>query len=71
MYEMNMKIGIYPITVIYEHSFEKDPFGTGNSPKQHYIDVLGVYLEDSKYEVTDLFAPWMDEIEENILAEVA
>lgn len=66
-----MTIAGYPLIVNYEHTVERDPYGTGDSPRQHYIDVVGVFLEDSKYDVRELFDSWMDEIEENILAEVA
>lgn len=68
---MEMTIAGLPIEVHYEHTVENDPYGTGDSPRQHYIDVVGVFLLNTHYEIRDLFEPWMDEIEENILAEVA
>lgn len=66
-----MTIAGLPIQVCYEHTIENDPYGTGDSPRQHYIDVVGVFLLHTPYEIRDLFEPWMDEIEETILAEVA
>lgn len=61
----------YDIEVEYEHSTEKDPYGTGDSPTTHYIDICGVYLDGCKQNVIDLFEPYLDRIEDNILSEIS
>lgn len=64
-----MTIAGLPIVVEYEYEEVNDVFGTGDSPTEHYIDVISVRLSDSIHNIYDLFEPWMDEIEDIILAE--
>lgn len=61
----------YDIEVEYRHTKERDPYGTGDSPTAHYIDICGVYLDGCKQNVIELFEHYLDRIEQNILSEVA
>lgn len=71
MYETSMMIAGLPIIVEYEHDTERDPYGTGDSPTKHYIDVMTIRLDDSSHNIRDLFEAWIDDIEDIILAEVS
>jgi hypothetical protein len=59
----------YDIEVDYEYSCEKDPLGTGDSPRAHYVDICGVYLDGCKQDVLELFEKHLDIIEANIIEE--
>lgn len=61
----------FDIEVEYDYESEKDPYGTGDSPTAHYVDILGIYLDGCKRDVKDLFEHKLDDIEDLIIAEVS
>lgn len=67
MEQIELKIAGYPIVVDYEHTVEKDPYGTGDSPTAHYVDIVAIYLDDSSHDVLELFSAYLDEITDEII----
>ena len=67
METIELEVGGYPISVEYEYSQESDPYGTGDSPTMHYVELLSIKLIDSDIEVIDLFDSFFETIEEKII----
>lgn len=70
MEQIELCIASYPIIVNYRHSKEKDPYGTGDSPTAHYVDIVSIYLNDSNHDVYDLFYDYIDEITDEIIESI-
>lgn len=47
--------------VHYEFSSERDPSGTGDSPKAHSVDILAIETVDDPKDIQDYLADWVVE----------
>jgi len=60
------------LDVYYSYESEKDPYGTGDSPTAHYVEIIAIEPEDSTIDITDLLSDKVIErIEDEIIQEEA
>lgn len=64
----NMTMLGFDIEVEYDYECEKDPYGTGDSPTAHYVDIMGIWLDGCKQDVMELFEHKLDDIRDIIIA---
>lgn len=56
------------LDVYYSHESEKDPFGTGDSPTLHYVDIQAVELASEPTDISSILAESvLDDIEQQII----
>lgn len=69
---MTTKINGIELDVYYSYESEKDPYGTGDSPTAHYVEIIAIEPEDSTVDITDLLSDRVIErIEQEIIEEEA
>ena len=60
------------LDVYYGYESERDPYGTGDSPTAHYVEILSVEATDSTVNIQELLSDWMlEQIEQDIIDEEA
>ena len=60
------------LDVYYSYESERDPYGTGDSPTAHYVEIIAIEPEDSTVDITDLLSnAVIERIEEEIIQEEA
>lgn len=60
------------LDVYYSYESEKDPYGTGDSPTAHYVEIIAVETPDSTVNIMDLMSDHdLNSIEEEIIQEEA
>lgn len=56
------------LDVFYEYSSERDPYGTGDSPTAHYVDIRAVETTSDAIDIVDLLsAEVLNEIEQELI----
>lgn len=69
---MTTKVNGIELDVYYSYSSERDPYGTGDSPTAHYVEIIAVEPIDSTIDISDLLSDRiMEEIEDEIIMEEA
>lgn len=60
------------LDVYYSYESERDPYGTGDSPTAHYVEIIAIEVDDSTTDITDLLSDRAIEfIEQEIIKEEA
>lgn len=63
----NIKLDVY-----YSYESEKDPYGTGDSPTAHYVEIIAIEATDSTTDITDILSDAViEQIEQEIIQEEA
>ena len=60
---MTTKINGIELDVYYSYDSEDDPYGTGDSPTAHYVEIIAVEVSDSTVDIKDI-------LPENTLADI-
>lgn len=60
------------LDVYYSYESEDDPYGTGDSPTAHYVEIIAIEPTDSTTDISDLLSSKViEQIEEEIIEEEA
>ena len=60
------------LDVYYGYESERDPYGTGDSPTAHYVDIIAIETKDSTTDIQNLLCESIiDLIEQEIIQEEA
>lgn len=69
---MTTKVNGIELDVYYTYESERDPYGTGDSPTAHYVDIIAVEVSDSTVNIMDLLSDNdLNDIEQEIINEEA
>ena len=69
---MTTTINGIELDVYYTYESERDPYGTGDSPTSHYVEIIAVEAADSTIDIADILSSKvMDEIEQDIINQEA
>ena len=66
------KIQGIELDVYYSYESENDPYGTGDSPTTHYVEIIAIEPADSTVNITDILSDRViEQIEQEIIEEEA
>ena len=69
---MKTKIQGIELDVYYSYESENDPYGTGDSPTAHYVEIIAIEPADSTIDITDILSDRViEQIEQEIIEEEA
>lgn len=69
---MTTKVNDVELDVYYAYSSERDPYGTGDSPTAHYVEIIAIEPVDSTVDISDLLSDKIiQDIEDEIIMEEA
>jgi hypothetical protein len=69
---MTTTINGIALDVYYSYESEDDPYGTGDSPTAHYVEIIAIEAADSTVDITELLSnSIIEQIEDEIIAEEA
>lgn len=69
---MTTKINGIELDVYYSYESEDDPYGTGDSPTAHYVEIIAIEPADSTIDITDILSDRViEQIEQEIIEEEA
>lgn len=67
---MTTTINGIELDVYYSYESENDPYGTGDSPTAHYVEIIAIETKDSTVDIQNLLCESIiDLIEQEIIQE--